>query len=230
MSYCGTPPFPDDWLLRWNMDPVLLLALGFCAAWAWRCARPGLALGAVGVLALAFVSPLCALAVALFSARAVHHVLLVAIAAPLLALALPARHPRGLGMALLTSTVVLWIWHLPALYDLALTDTPTYWLMQLSLLGSAVWFWRALFSSPPVPATLAAILAMSQMGMLGALLTFAAVPLYTVHALATLPWGLDQIADQQLAGLIMWVPGVVPYAVVTALLAQRLWRRPATPA
>jgi putative membrane protein len=68
---------------------------------------------------------------------------------------------------------------------------------------------------------------MAQMGMLGAILTFAREPFYTSHAATTWPWGLEQVADQQLAGLIMWVPGVIPYAVATALIARSVWTRAA---
>jgi putative membrane protein len=229
-NYCGTPPLPTDLFLRWNLDPILLIALAIGAAVALRSARPRLMLGGVVVLALAFVSPLCALSVALFSARAVHHILIVAIAAPLLALAFPGRPPRFLGAALLTATVTLWLWHVPSLYDRALAHTAIYWLMQVSLLATAVWFWRELFAAPPVPATLSAIAAMAQMGMLGALLTFAPDPLYVVHIATTLPWGLSPLADQQLAGLIMWVPGILPYAVITAVIGRRLWMRTAVPA
>ena len=229
-SYCGTPPLPTDLFLRWNLDPILLIALAIGAAVALRSARPRLMLGGVVVLALAFVSPLCALSVALFSARAVHHILIVAIAAPLLALAFPARQASFLGAALLTATVTLWLWHVPSLYDRALAHTAIYWVMQVSLLATAVWFWRELFAAPPVPATLSAIAAMAQMGMLGALLTFAPDPLYVVHIATTLPWGLSPLADQQLAGLIMWVPGILPYAVITAVIGRRLWMRTAVPA
>ncbi len=224
-SYCGAPPHPYDWLERWNFDPLLLAALGITTAIAVRSPHPRSALASLVALTVAFVSPLCALSVALFSARAVHHVLLVAVAAPLAALALPERGSRHLGIAFVVSTATLWLWHLPTLYDWALRDTPIYWLMQLSLLGTALWFWRALFAAPPVTASMVAILAMAQMGMLGALLTFARSPLYASHTASTLPWGLEQVADQQLAGLVMWVPGVIPYALATALIARRLWIR-----
>lgn len=226
-SYCGVPPLPEDLLLRWNPDPVLLLALAVCAAFALRSARPRLALGGVAVLGVAFVSPLCALSVALFSARAVHHILLVAIAAPLIALAFPARRPGALGMTLLAATMTLWLWHVPSLYDRALAGTAIYCLMQVTLMATAIWMWRQLFVAPPVPAMLAAVLAMAQMGMLGALLTFAPEAMYGAHAGTTPAWGLGQLADQQLAGLIMWVPGVIPYAVITALIGRGFWARAA---
>ena len=230
MSYCGSPPLPADWIMRWNLDPVLLLVLAIGAALALRAAHPRLALGGIAALVVTFVSPLCAVSVALFSARAAHHILLVSIAAPLLALAFPARRVGVLGAALLVATVTLWLWHVPSLYDRALADTALYWLMQASLLATAVWFWRELFAAPPVPATLSAIAAMAQMGMLGALLTFAPAPLYAAHIGTTLPWGISPLGDQQLAGLIMWVPGTIPYAIITALIGRRLWMRAAVAA
>jgi putative membrane protein len=49
------------------------------------------------------------------------------------------------------------------------------------------------------------------MGLLGALIVFASRPLYTVHFASAWAWGLSPLADQQLAGLLMWVPAIVPY-------------------
>ena len=60
-----------------------------------------------------------------------------------------------------------------------------------------------------------------QMGMLGALLTFAGQPLYEPHMTTTLPYGLTPLADQQLAGLLMWVPAALPYLAVALLIAWR---------
>jgi putative membrane protein len=55
-----------------------------------------------------------------------------------------------------------------------------------------------------------------QMGMLGALLTFASVPLYVPHLTTTFAFGLDPLGDQQLAGILMWVPASLPYLAVAA--------------
>ena len=63
-----------------------------------------------------------------------------------------------------------------------------------------------------------------QMGLLGAILTLAPAQLYAAHALAPLGWGLSPLADQQLGGLIMWVPAMLPYLAVIALTARRGWR------
>lgn len=221
-TYCGPAPMPGALWLSWNLDPPLLAAL-LGMAFVLRRSRPGLA--AVAVLAVAFVSPLCALSAALFSARVVHHVLLVAVAAPLLAAAWPARRGGGVAVPFLVSTALLWGWHLPASYDLALSDIAVYWAMQVTLLGSATLFWRAVLATGSTPeAVLWSLAGLMQMGFLGAVLTFAPDPLYAAHAMAPLAWGLTPLGDQQLGGLIMWVPAAVPYLAMIALAARRGWR------
>ncbi len=97
VPYCGAAPLPAEVLARWNFDPLLLAALaGVALAWRlaiYRCGRAPLApfIGGIAVLAVLFVSPFCALTSALFAARTVHHVLLIAVAAPLLAWSIPER-------------------------------------------------------------------------------------------------------------------------------------------
>jgi len=63
------------------------------------------------------------------------------------------------------------------------------------------------------------------MGLLGALLVFAPRPLYWVHFESTAAWGLTPLADQQLAGLLMWVPAMLPYLAVGLQLAWTGLRR-----
>lgn len=221
-TYCGAAPDPAELLMRWNLDPVVLAAL-IIFLFAVRKSRLGQ--GAVLVLFIAFVSPLCALSSALFSARVVHHILLIALAAPLLAMVWPARRPQQPVPLFAIATVVLWVWHLPALYDLALSNVLVYWAMQLSLLGSAVMFWRAVLSpqKSPVQGVLLILAAYMQMGLLGAILTFAPEPLYAAHAWGPYAWALTPLLDQQLGGLIMWVPAGLPYAIFGTLLARRAW-------
>ena len=81
---------------------------------------------------MVFVSPLCALSSALFSARVLHHVILVAAVAPLLALAFPLRRMGSPPLAVLVAThaVILWLWHTPGPYAWGLASVPAYWLMQ----------------------------------------------------------------------------------------------------
>lgn len=220
--YCGPAAVPGDLLGRWNLDPLLLAAL---AGLGFVLRRSAAGMLALAVLVAAFVSPLCALSAALFSARVVHHVLLVAVAAPLLALALPVRRTLSPGAGLLLSTLVLWGWHLPAAYDLAMADMGVYWIMQLTLLGSAAVFWQAVLDPRAASGTalLSIVAAYVQMGMLGALLTFAPDALYAIHQVAPMAWGLTPLADQQLGGLIMWVPAGLAYGLWGALVARRAW-------
>ena len=174
-------------------------------------------------MVLVFVSPLCALASALFSARVLHHVLLVAAVAPLLALAFPLRRVGSPPLAMLVAAhaIILWLWHAPAIYDWGLSSVPTYWLMQVSLLGSAWLLWRAILAptAEPGPSLVALAVTIGQMGLLGALIVFAPRPLYLVHIASTWPWGLSPLVDQQLAGLLMWVPAMLPYLGVGLWLA-----------
>lgn len=229
--YCGAAPDPAELFARWNLDPALLLAFAAAAViWGWK-ASPGQAAtpfaAGMAILLMLFVSPVCALTSALFAARTAHHALLMAVAAPLLALALPSSKPvRALPLWTWTAVqgAVLWAWHLPSLYSAALSRDAVYWIMQASLLGTSFAFWSRIRHAP-VPAAVVALLAtMVQMGLLGALITFASAPLYAPHLLTTAAWGLSPLDDQQLAGLIMWVPAAALYLLAALLLAGR-WLR-----
>jgi putative membrane protein len=230
---------PGDLAGRWNLDPWLLAVLaGAAALFVVRVLKddPGTARWrstsfAAGwlVLALVFVSPFCALGSALFSARVLHHVLLVAAAAPLLALARPLRTtihrgPARVAAALVTATALTWFWHAPGPYAAALSSHGVFWAMEASLFGSALIFWRVTLSAAPAlpgGAALALLGMVVQMGMLGALLTFAPEPLYFHHLATTAPWGLTALEDQQLAGLIMWIPAAAPYMAAALALVGR---------
>ena len=219
--YCGPAPAPEELLSSWNLDPLALALLVLVSLWAART-RPGLI--AVVILAFVFISPLCALSSALFSARVVHHVLLVTIAAPLLAIARPERTTRTVGVPFIIATAALWLWHLPAAYDAALGHKAIYWAMQASLFATALWFWRAVFSQPVGSGALWVLFAYIAMALLGALLTLSPNAIYATHAFAPLLWGMSPLADQQLGGLIMWVPSGLPFAFWGVLLARRAWR------
>ena len=234
-AYCGPAPVPSTLWASWNTDPYLLLALLALAIFVVRASNGSrqshIALGgAMLALFAAFISPLCALASALFSARVAHHVLMIAVAAPLLALAAPRpRLPIQVPLPALAAfhALIVWFWHAPAPYDWALSGTASYWLMEISLLLSAIWLWsEVLAPDARVGASLSALLAtIVQMGLLGAILTFARTPLYAAHAGTTAPFGLTQLEDQQLAGLIMWVPAAIPYLLAAALIIARLLPR-----
>jgi putative membrane protein len=238
--YCGAAPLPTELVNRWNFDPALLVVMvgaGMLHMMALRrdetlgqSSRAVLAAIGWALLVILFISPLCALTSALFSARVAHHIILVAGVAPLLVLSLP----RGLctpmsgtigAASFIVHTISLWFWHAPGPYAAALADPSIFWVMELSLLGSAMLLWLAVLSPlARIGVTLAILLgSVVQMGLLGAVITFARAPLYDAHLGVTAPWGLSALQDQQLAGLIMWVPASIPYlAAALMLLADRL--------
>jgi len=224
VPYCGAAPGPAEWWARWNGDPWLIAIL-FAAALLLR-RGPRTAHLALGVAAILFVSPFCALTSAMFAARAAHHFVLLAVLAPLIAWSLPVR-AGGLAAWTAVSTLILWIWHAPPLYAAALSHDTVYWLMQLSLLGSAVGFWRAVRAAAPPQAAAGLLAYMVQMGLLGALLAFSSFAFYAPHALTTVAWGMSPLADQQLAGLIMWVPGAAAYLAAAILLMRGMLVEPA---
>jgi putative membrane protein len=242
IPYCGPAAVPAGFWAAWNLDPWLLAALGglvavHIVAYGQRCRTGGgrnhsTFAAAWLVLVVAFVSPLCALSVALFSARVTHHLLLVGLAAPLLVIAwrgLFARLVSGRRLVPMAAlhVALFWFWHAPAPYAAALASVGTYWAMELSLFLSALLFWTAALDRRASTAAFApaVIGVMAQMGVIGALLVFAAQPLYAAHEATTWPWGLTPLADQQLAGLIMWVPGAVPYLVLLLVRVGRLLAR-----
>lgn len=224
--YCGPAPTTGSLMGAWNLDLTALLLCGAIVvahAAFGNARRRAPTYAAVALLAFLFLSPLCALTAALFSARAAHHVLLVAGAAPLLALAFPAAlHSRTIAIGWIAAlhAGTFWLWHAPPVYAVAIADPLVYWSMQSSLLGTGFWLWRRVLDGrEDAGRVILALLGTTiQMGMLGALLTFAPSPLYEAHLLTTIPFGLAPVHDQQLAGLIMWVPAALPY------LAAALYR------
>ena len=147
IAYCGPAALPDDLWTRWDVDPLLiamLIAIAI-AVGSGRSSDARAGWGAIVLMFIIFVSPLCAMASALFSVRVLHHVLLISAVAPLLALAF-ARRPGSIPIAVLVAVhaVILWLWHTPGLYTWGLASVPAYWLMQTSLLGSAWLLWRAI--------------------------------------------------------------------------------------
>ena len=124
LPYCGAAPLPGEWLARWNGDPLLLCLFGGAALWGWRRAdlSPPFWWGFASIVLL-FVSPLCALSSALFSARVAHHVLLTAVAAPLVAWGLRpvALAARRAATAAAVHILAFWFWHAPQPYAAALS-------------------------------------------------------------------------------------------------------------
>jgi putative membrane protein len=220
LAYCGMPPFPGELLHRFNLDAVLitvlvLLTLAHCILVTGRKARI-YALSGWLVAAAALLTPLCALSVALFSARIAQHMILLLIAAPLIALAWrkPLSQHSGLSawIAAAAFCIALWFWHMPVPYDDTFSSSFIYWLMQTTLFGSGIALWRELLHhrrSRTGEILLLSALSSMQMGLLGALFTLAARPLFLAHLSTTAAWGYTPLQDQQLGGILMWVPGIL---------------------
>lgn len=223
--YCGDAPSPVGWLLHWNFDPLLIGIMALLIALGLR-QYPATARSQIALLAgmlIMFVTPFCALGSALFVARSVHHLALILVLAPLLVKAVGTRAFGGVSVAAATvvETAILWAWHVPSLYDQALSNSLVFWIMQLSILLSAAAWWASLRKAAALEATAALLAQMVQMGLLGALLVFAGRAVYAPHWLTTSAWGLTPLEDQQIAGLVMWVVGGGAYL---AIVSAMLWR------
>lgn len=121
----------------------------------------------------------------------------------------------------------LWGWHIPFLYQQTLIREPIHALQHASFLGTALLFWWALMHEQRARnygASVAYIFTTAiHSGALGALLTFAPGLVYPIYEGRTAAWGLSPLEDQQLGGLIMWVPsGVVFIAIGLWLFARWL--------
>jgi cytochrome c oxidase assembly factor CtaG len=154
----------------------------------------------------------------------VQHVLLVSVAAPLLAAGRPLaavgltwRRPRPrpwlvLALAGVVQVATLCAWHIPALYDAALRHDQVHALEHASLLLTAVAFWAALDSlgGEAAGAGVGALFVVTLPAMaLGVAMTLARTPWYPAYAHTA-----DPLADQQMAGVVMWA-----YAGLAAVLA-----------
>jgi putative membrane protein len=136
----------------------------------------------------------------------------------------PLAHPVPVLVLHLSA---LYLWHLPVLYQAALRNDFIHALEHLSFFGTALMFWWLIIDRKgrqrlgDGAAVLFVFLAGFASGALGALLTFAPAALYPLQALGARAWGLTPLQDQQLAGLIMWVPAGVVYVLAAALLFLR---------
>ena len=114
---------------------------------------------------------------------------------------------------------------MPAAYDKTLRNNSAYCLMHISTIGAALALWLVAFRSSGLVAFLIVTATGLQMSLLGALLTFAGEPLFSVHKPTTSAWGLTWLQDQQLGGLLMWVPA----GLLMTLYFRRRARLPAQP-
>lgn len=188
-------------------------------------------------LAAPLLPPAHELAERWFAAHMIEHELLMLIAAPFLVFghagtevlrAMPRRWRRSGGFRVTVAvsrslwsvatapaiawglhTLALWLWHLPVPFETALHSEPVHIAQHLSLLGAALIYWSSLLANRHGDAgngvaVLSLFLTSLQCALLGALLTLAGRPWYADY---------PSLADQQWAGLVMWVPTGLLYAV-----------------
>ncbi|MFL6590815.1 MAG: cytochrome c oxidase assembly protein [Chthoniobacterales bacterium] len=132
-------------------------------------------------------------------------------------------------VAWIIHAVVLWSWHVPVLFQATRDNEFIHALQHASFLFSALLFWWAILHGRRRAIGFgAAVLYMFttalHSGLLGALLTFTRSLWYPIYANTTQPWGLTPLEDQELGGLIMWIPAGLVY-VIAGLALFAGWLR-----
>jgi putative membrane protein len=134
-------------------------------------------------------------------------------------------------VAWVVHAVALWIWHVPVLFDAVLQKEWVHTLQHLSFLLSALLFWCALIHGPQGAlgygaAVLYLFTTSVHSGALGALIALAGTVWYPSYIPLTSSWGLTPLEDQQLGGLIMWIPAGLVY-IIAGLALFAGWLREA---
>jgi len=124
----------------------------------------------------------------------------------------------------------IWFWHMPRFYEQTLRSELVHGLQHFSFFASAMLFWWSVVNPRDRAAHGYGIGVISVFStavhgsLLGALMTFAAHPWYPAYAGRVEPWGFTLLEDQQLGGLIMWVPAGFIYTAA-ALMLFAAWLR-----
>jgi putative membrane protein len=222
LSWSSIPIALDLWVVA-SLLPLLLLRPR--AVWPFA--------GALLALFLALFWPLAALGHDSLAAHMAQHMLLIGVAAPLIAASRPvlpflkgrgalARPVLALARpwcAFVLHGAAIWLGHAPAALEWSLDSQAVHAAQHLAFVATAALFWWALLARGRTGAGESALWTLATLlhtGLLGALLTFAPRALYPSYA----------HHDQQLAGLVMWIPGGLCYlaaglAFAAAWLAQR---------
>lgn len=226
---------------------------GRAALPVWRIAAGA---GTLLLLVVVFLTPVEPWAETLFSAHMAQHLILTLFVAPLLvlarpvlvgAMALPGTSRRRLWqarpwldlargrsatwlavVAVLVHAVTMWVWHVPALYELGLQQPLVHVAEHATMLAGALPLWWLVLDATGRHATGASVLAVFastlQSAMLAGLLTFAGTAIITAHGAGPAAWGLTALDDQHLAGGLMWFPGGLVYVAAGAWAFLR-WLR-----
>jgi putative membrane protein len=222
----------------------------------WRTRRTAWFAGGWIALAVALLPPVHPLGSVLFSAHMVQHELLMLVAAPLLVVsrptgamlrALPRIGRRLIGraarwrlvrravLALSSAPVAwtlhaaaLWVWHWPALFDATLRRESVHALQHATFLATALLFWWTVLhrADRRGVGVLALFTTSIHTSVLGAIITLASRPWYAAYATTTARLGLTRLEDQQLGGLVMWIPGGLVYVAVALWLLGSSLREP----
>jgi putative membrane protein len=203
------------------------------------------------VILIALLSPLDGAALQLQWVHMVQHVLLLVVASPMVVLARPwemstaAVGPRlrrvltapqraltthGRSMMAATTAVtafvsVMWLWHIPALYNLTLRDDAVHNLEHTAFLAVGLLFWTAALprrarNAPSLGLIGRAVVVLGGLlgsWMLAVFIGYAPTVLYAYSGSG----GLTALADQQLAAGVMWVPASLPFVIVLVALVAR---------
>lgn len=235
----------------WHWHPTVVLGIAALVAAYWGALgradrRATVPFGAgVAVLAAALLGPLADWAErAALSAHMVQHLLLTLVVPPLWLAGLPPPLMRPLVRMRATRAAGYWLtrpavaqalaaatlasWHLPPFFEAALRHEAVHSLEHVTLLGTGVLAWWPVLGRRPEwprlapPAQLLYLfLASVAMTAVAAPITLADGVLYPFYAAAPAPWPFEARADQQLAGVLMWVGGSVGYLVAGTVVFFR---------
>ena len=210
--------------------------------------------GSLVALLIALVSPVDVYSNDLFFVHMIQHLILVMVAAPLIRIAnpiaeylwgLPASIRRPIGTLLAKNgairaflygvtnplvawflfAIVMWVWHIPDIYDKALGSKGIHNFEHLSMFLIGIIFWWPVLGSPVLFKQLTfplrflyLFLALMQNVILAAILTYTDTQIYQFYADSPLHWGISNSADQQLGGVLMWLVGSMMFAGITIVL------------
>jgi putative membrane protein len=217
--------------LTWTLLALGTVAYSVGVRRLWRRAGVGRAIGLTQVLAfcggmlvllVALLSPLHHLAEERLWAHMVQHELLMVIAAPLLVAARPLVAlrlplPKWLSdplVAWIAHAAAIWLWHVPGIFEAAARHEALHFAQHASFLVTALMFWWTVFARPGAGVA-SLFTTMLHTAALGALMALSNRSWYAGYALD----------DQQLAGLVMWVPAGAAYPLAALLLLSRTLRR-----
>ena len=247
---------------RFSVHPSTVIGIiALAVVYQWRVrvgARQGYALGRTkpALMTLALVTLFLSLNgwlhdlsdSYLFSAHMVQHLVLALVIAPILIMATPgwmlrpalqyrpiaaiARWVTNPFRTFAIFNVVMCAWHLPPLYNLALTHHPVHIVQHLMFLVAAVLMWWPILSPLPelpriaYPMQMLYLFLMSiPMSIVAVYIAYADSVLYPTYAAAPRVWGISPLQDQLIGGLIMWIPGGLFFFAVISVIFFRWQQR-----